>query len=141
MYSHFDVNPYIRRTEKPWGYEVSWTPESKPYVGKLIHINAGARLSLQMHDQKSESWYLISGRAKVVWERERDGTLFETELELGAGYSCEAGQRHRLVGVTACDIIEVSTPEVGKTLRLEDDYNRGDESLGGNSLARVPSGS
>jgi len=126
----FDVNPYTHRTEKPWGYEVRWTPESKPYVGKLIHIDAGARLSLQVHDQKSETWYLVAGRAKVIWEREGDGALFETELEPGAGYSCEAGQRHRLVGVTACDIIEVSTPEVGNTLRLEDDYDRGDEHIG-----------
>lgn len=127
----FDLSPYARRTEKPWGYEVCWTPSSKPYVGKLIHINAGAKLSLQIHDQKSESWYLVSGRAKVIWEREPDGALLETELEPCVGYSCEAGQRHRLIGVTACDIIEVSTPEVGNTLRLEDDYNRGRESLGG----------
>ncbi len=126
----FDLNPYARRTEKPWGYEVCWSPGSKPYVGKLIHINAGARLSLQVHDLKSESWYLVSGRAKVIWEREPDGGLLETELEQGAGYSCEAGQRHRLVGITDCEIIEVSTPEVGTTLRLEDDYQRGDESLG-----------
>jgi mannose-6-phosphate isomerase len=127
----FDLSPYARRTEKPWGYEVCWSPASKPYVGKLIHIHAGARLSLQIHDQKSESWYLVSGRAKVIWEREPDGALLETELGTGAGYSCEAGQRHRLVGVTDCDIIEVSTPEVGVTLRLEDDYRRGDETLGG----------
>ncbi len=133
MHEHrqFDVSPYARWTEKPWGYEVCWTPSSKPYVGKLIHIDTGARLSLQIHDQKSESWYLVSGRAKVVWEREPDGALLETELERGAGYSCEAGQRHRLIGVTACDIIEVSTPEVGNTRRLEDDYSRSDESLGG----------
>jgi len=110
---------------------VCWTPNSKPYVGKLIHIDADARLSLQIHDQKSESWYLVSGRAKVIWEREPDGGLLETELEPGAGYSCEAGQRHRLIGITACDIIEVSTREVGTTLRLEDDYSRGDERLGG----------
>jgi mannose-6-phosphate isomerase len=127
----FDLSPYARRTEKPWGYEVCWSPGSKPYVGKLIHINAGARLSLQVHDQKSESWYLIAGRAKVIWESETDSALLETELGTGAGYSCEAGQRHRLVGVTDCDIIEVSTPEVGVTLRLEDDYRRGDETLAG----------
>lgn len=130
-HQQFDPGTYARRTEKPWGYEVCWTPISKPYVGKLIHIDAGARLSLQVHDQKSESWYLVSGRAKVIWEREHDGALIETELEPCVGYSCEVGQRHRLIGVTACDIIEVSTPEVGKTLRLEDDYSRADESLGG----------
>jgi mannose-6-phosphate isomerase len=126
----FDLAPYARRTEKPWGYEVCWTPPDKPYVGKVIHIDAGARLSLQSHDQKSESWYLLSGKAKVIWEREPDGTLVETDLQPGVGYSCCTGQRHRLCGVTACDILEVSTPEVGTTLRLEDDYDRGNERLG-----------
>lgn len=127
--SHFDTSPFALRTEKPWGYEIRWTADSKPYVGKLIHINAGARLSLQVHDRKAESWWLASGRAKVVWESTPDGELFEAELQPGRGYSCEAGQRHRLIGVTDCDVIEVSTPEFGTTRRLEDDYNRGDEPL------------
>ena len=37
------------------------------------------------------------------------------------------GQRHRLIGITDCDIFEVSTPEIGTTFRLEDDYKRPDE--------------
>ena len=96
-------------------------------MGKVIHINAGARLSLQKHDQKLESWFLMDGRAKVIWESEEGGDLVETELEAGKGYSCHVNQKHRLVGITDCDIIEVSTPEIGTTYRLEDDYNRHDE--------------
>ena len=120
----FDTNPYSRKIEKPWGYEIHFVPDGRPYMGKIIHINAGARLSLQKHDQKIESWYLKSGRAKVIWESEENGQLFETELEKGKGYSCEVGQRHRLAGITDCDVIEVSTPEIGTTYRLEDDYAR-----------------
>lgn len=123
----FDTNPYVRKIEKPWGWEIHWTLDDKPYMGKILHINEGARLSLQKHDQKLESWYLMSGRAKVIWENSEDGELFETELEEGKGYSCQVGQRHRLAGITDCDIIEVSTPEIGTTFRLEDDYNRPDE--------------
>ena len=55
------------------------------------------------------------------------GKLIETELENGKGFTTEIGQRHRLVGITDCDIIEVSTPELGTTFRLEDDYKRPDE--------------
>lgn len=123
----FDTEAYFRRIAKPWGWEIHFTPDDKPYMGKLIHINAGARLSLQIHDQKQESWYLVSGRGKVVWEAEEGGELVETELESGKGYSCEVGQKHRLAGITDCDIIEVSTPEIGTTFRLEDDYKRADE--------------
>lgn len=118
--------PYIKKVEKPWGYELHWVEEDKPYLGKLIHINAGERLSLQKHDQKQESWLLISGQAEVIWDNEK-GDLVKTELEKGKGYSCQINQRHRLAGVTDCDIIEVSTPEMGTTYRLEDDYKRPDE--------------
>ncbi len=123
----FDNKPYVRKVDKPWGWEVHWVPEDRPYMGKLIHINEGARLSLQKHDKKIETWFLISGRAVVIWESEENGDLFETELKKFNGYSCGAGQRHRLKGITDCDVIEVSTPEIGTTYRLEDDYNRGDE--------------
>jgi mannose-6-phosphate isomerase-like protein (cupin superfamily) len=118
--------PFVRRIEKPWGYEILWTPEDKPYAGKLMHIYADARLSLQVHDKKEESWFLVSGRAKVIWDGP-DGELIETELEQGKGYGAIIGQRHRLIGITDCEVMEVSTPEIGITYRLEDDYNRDHE--------------
>jgi mannose-6-phosphate isomerase-like protein (cupin superfamily) len=95
-------------------------------MGKIIHINAGKRLSLQLHDKKQESWLLMSGQAKALWENS-SGELIETELEPGKGYTTQIGQRHRLIGVTDCDIVEVSTPELGTTWRLEDDFARPDE--------------
>lgn len=121
--STFSTDSYVKRREKPWGYELHWVPEDAPYMGKLLHINAGARLSLQVHDEKQESWFIIKGRAVVIWENEH-GELVETELQPGVGYSTKIGQKHRLKGVTDCDIIEVSTPEAGTTWRLEDDYAR-----------------
>lgn len=124
--SKFSVDSYVRRVEKPWGYELHWVPEDAPYMGKLIHINAGSKLSLQIHDQKQESWFLIAGDAKVIWEDSK-GEAIETVLQKGVGYSTKVGQKHRLAGITDCDIVEVSTPESGTTWRLEDDYSRPDE--------------
>jgi len=121
--SSFDTQPHVRRVEKPWGWELLWTQPGLPYVGKMLHVLAGHRMSLQAHEHKLESWLLIGGRAKVVWENQR-GEMEECELRLGQGYSCASGQKHRLAGITDCDIIEVSTPEVGMTWRLEDDYGR-----------------
>jgi len=112
-----------RQVTKPWGHELHWTPEGQPYVGKVLYVRAGQRLSLQLHDAKLESWLLIEGRAKVVWDAP-DGELVETELEFGIGYTCPIGRRHRLVGITDCAIVEVSTPEIGTTFRLEDDHAR-----------------
>ena len=119
----FNNQPYARRIEKPWGWEIHWVPDDKPYMGKILHINAGQRLSLQYHDKKQESWLLVNGRAKVVWDDE-EGNLVEIELELGKGFTCDLGQKHRLVGVTECDIIEISPPEIVIPYPLEDDYQR-----------------
>lgn len=124
--SNFSTEPYVKRVEKPWGYELHWVKEGAPYMGKIEHVNAGCRMSLQVHDQKSESWFLMSGRAAVIWENDK-GELVETELEIDKGYTSQVGQKHRLKGITDCDIIEVSTPEQGTTWRLEDDYSRPDE--------------
>jgi len=118
-----DVKPYIKRVEKPWGYELHWVEEDKPYMGKILHILKGKRLSLQYHDKKQESWFLMRGQAKIVWG-DPEGNLQETEMSPGQGYTCHIGQKHRLAAVTDCDIIEVSTSEIGNTYRLEDDYAR-----------------
>lgn len=122
----FKNESHVKRIEKPWGFELHWVPENAPYMGKVLHINQGAKLSLQVHDEKSESWFLIEGEAAVVWENE-NGELVETTLQKGKGYTTALGQKHRLKGLTDCDIIEVSTPELGTTWRLEDDYSRPDE--------------
>jgi mannose-6-phosphate isomerase-like protein (cupin superfamily) len=95
-------------------------------MGKVLHIDAGKRLSMQVHDQKQEAYFLIKGRAKIVWDNDK-GELVETELQPMTGYRTSVGQRHRLCGITDCDIIEASTPEAGTTWRLEDDYARPDE--------------
>ncbi len=121
--SNFSTDRYVKRVDKPWGYELHWVAADAPYMGKIIHINAGARLSLQLHDEKQESWLVVTGMATVIWEN-ATGELVQTELQPGQGYSTQLGQRHRLVGITDCDVIEVSTPEKGTTWRLEDDYAR-----------------
>ena len=119
----FSQEAFAKRVDKPWGYELHWVPADMPYIAKLLHINAGCRLSLQLHDKKQESWLLVRGRAKVIWENNQ-GELTKTVLQPGQGYTTQVGQQHRLIGTTDCDLIEVSTPEMGTTWRLEDDYAR-----------------
>jgi mannose-6-phosphate isomerase len=134
--SSFSTDSYVRRVEKPWGYELHWVPEDAPYMGKLLHVNEGARLSLQVHDEKQESWMLVTGKAAVIWENNQ-GELVETELQPGVGYSTKIGQKHRLKGLAGgCDIMEVSTPELGTTWRLEDDYQRPHETPEQRALER-----
>ncbi len=124
--ANFKTDAYVRRIEKPWGYELHLVPENLPYMMKIMHVNAGQRMSLQVHDAKQESYAVMNGRALLIWENE-NGELVETELEMGKGYTTKVGQKHRLKGLTDTDIFEASTPEKGTTWRLEDDYARPDE--------------
>ena len=45
----------MRRVDKPWGYEVIWA-ETEDYVGKIMEINPGHRMSLQYHEKKKKQF-------------------------------------------------------------------------------------
>src|SRR5262249_2529949 len=55
----------VRRVEKPWGHEIIWAHTDR-YVGKVLFVKAGERLSLQYHEKKDETIYVLSG--KMVFE-------------------------------------------------------------------------
>jgi mannose-6-phosphate isomerase-like protein (cupin superfamily) len=120
-----ETTPFAQTVEKPWGYEVRFTPSDRPYAGKLLHVFAGHRLSLQYHDRKWETILLLSGKAILVIEGSHG--LETVAMEPYKGYSIVPGQRHRIIAVDACAIVESSTPELGTTYRLEDDTGRADE--------------
>jgi quercetin dioxygenase-like cupin family protein len=110
-----------KRVEKPWGYELWWAQTDR-YVGKLLHVKAGHRLSLQYHVKKDETIHLWSGQLTLALD-EGSG-LAEHTLRPGESYRVKPGTRHRMIAVTDCDILEVSTPEVDDVVRLEDAYGR-----------------
>ncbi len=124
-YAGQSVTPRAQRIDKPWGWEILWA-ETPHYCAKILHLNAGKRISLQYHDQKLESQCLISGRCLLLIE-DSAGTLREIEMQRGHGYTISPFQRHRLIAITDCEVVEASTPETGITYRLEDDYARPDE--------------
>jgi mannose-6-phosphate isomerase len=124
--TNFSTEGYVKKVDKPWGYELHWVMEGMPYMGKVLHIDAGKRLSLQVHDTKQEIYFLMTGECNLILENSQ-GELESVTLEKGKGYTTMVGQRHRHQAVTDCDVLEVSTPEAGTTLRLEDDYKRPDE--------------
>jgi quercetin dioxygenase-like cupin family protein len=112
-----------KRVEKPWGHELWWAQTDR-YVGKLLHVKAGHQLSLQFHEQKDETIHLWSGELRLALD-EKDGRgLQEHVLGVGESYHVRPGVVHRMIAVTDCDILEVSTPEVHDVVRLEDSYGR-----------------
>jgi mannose-6-phosphate isomerase-like protein (cupin superfamily) len=111
-----------RRVEKPWGHEEIWA-ETPRYLGKILAIRAGERLSLQLHRQKDEAIYVLRGTLRLTLESDA-GELEVRELSPGDSTRIAPGRRHRFEAVTDCEVCEVSTPELDDVVRLQDDYGR-----------------
>ena len=108
--------------EKPWGHEVRWAITDK-YLGKILQINPGHKLSRQYHEQKDESIYVMEG--KLVLEIGSGASTETFILEEGASWRITPGTIHRFCAPSeGCKLIEVSTAEIDDVVRLEDDYNR-----------------
>ena len=54
-----------RKVYRPWGWYDS-IEEGLHYQVKRLHVNPGAKLSLQMHHKRAEHWVVISGKATVI---------------------------------------------------------------------------
>jgi mannose-6-phosphate isomerase len=111
-----------RRVEKPWGHEL-WYALTDRYAGKILHVEAGHRLSLQYHHDKDESNYLLKGRLKLIKGTSADD-LVETEIGPGHTWRNRPGEVHTIEAIEDADVLEVSTPEVDDVVRLSDAYGR-----------------
>jgi mannose-6-phosphate isomerase-like protein (cupin superfamily) len=112
-----------RRVEKPWGHELIWAL-TNVYCGKLLFVKAGHSLSLQLHREKDESWFVQAGRARVELGEEGDAELAEDVVEAGATFRFRPGTVHRVTAIEDTTILEVSTPQLDDVVRLEDRYGR-----------------
>ena len=111
-----------RRVDKPWGHELIWAHTDR-YVGKILLIETGKRLSLQRHEIKDEAIYVLSGRLRLTLEDEA-GEVRTEELGPGDYRHVATGRTHRYEAIERCEILEVSTPELDDVVRLEDDFGR-----------------
>lgn len=114
-------NTNMQIVEKPWGHEKIWANTDR-YVGKLLVINPGHKLSKQYHEIKDETIYVLEGQLSLeIGDEEPDISI----LEPGEAYHVEPLTIHRFVATDkGCTLLEVSTPELEDVVRLEDDYDR-----------------
>jgi mannose-6-phosphate isomerase len=111
----------IRRVPKPWGYELIFAHTDR-YVGKILHINRGESLSLQYHNVKDETLYVVDG--ELLLTLEHDGDRRELTLRKGEAFHIPPGMIHRMEAIADTDVAEVSTTELDDVVRLEDRYGR-----------------
>ncbi len=110
----------MRRVEKPWGYEDIWA-ESAAYVGKILYIDKGQRLSKQYHEVKEETVYVLEG---VLLNWDADDNV--AHIQEGSTLHVSPGQVHRFGAGpdSPVRIVEVSTNNLDDVVRLDDDYGR-----------------
>ena len=110
------------RVDKPWGYEI-WYAWTDRYVGKILHVRRGHRLSLQYHREKDEASYVLRGRLLLTTGPTED-RLAVTEIGQGHAWRNPPGQIHTIEAIEDSDVLEVSTPELDDVVRLRDLYGR-----------------
>ena len=134
----------IKTVNKPWGNEL-WIADGErtPYALKRILFKAGNRTSLQVHEYKFETNYVLSGSGKLYKSKEilniadflvngmseQDVKNYESsfdiiDLEPGVVFDVAPGFVHRVVAVSDLEFIEASTPHLEDVIRLQDDQGR-----------------
>ena len=111
-----------RRVPKPWGHEEIWA-ESTHYLGKILTIDTGHRLSLQHHTDKDETVRVLSGEMDLTLE-DASGVLVTRRMTAGDVAHIAPGRKHRMTAVTQVQVLEVSSPHLHDVVRHEDDYGR-----------------
>lgn len=111
-----------RRVEKPWGHEIWWAATDQ-YVGKILHVTKGHRLSLQYHEKKDETSYVLAGRLILVQGPTED-ELTERTVGVGDVWRNLPGTIHTIEALEDSDVLEASTPHLEDVVRLRDDYGR-----------------
>tara|TARA_A100001035_G_scaffold94624_1_gene74287 strand:- start:130 stop:588 length:459 start_codon:yes stop_codon:yes gene_type:complete len=119
---NFPLSVSNYKVDKPWGYE-QWLEINEFYAYKLIFMKAGSQSSLQMHEFKYETNFVISGEAKVLLEND-NGDLEEFTFGPSQGWSVPLKRKHRVIAITDYTSLEVSTPHLDDVIRFADDTNR-----------------
>ena len=111
----------MRRVAKPWGHELVFA-ENERYAGKILHLEPGHSLSLQYHERKDETLFVLNGEVTLSVGNEEN--MQEIRLRPGDAHRIRPGVRHRMSSDVAADLVEVSSPELDDVVRLEDRYGR-----------------
>ncbi len=118
-----DSSVYYRE-ERPWGY-FETLMETKSSKVKLLSVLPNHKLSLQKHQYRSETWYVVRGEAKVTKGNERFSLLS------GDSIIIRQNEEHRLENTSneTLEIIEIQTGTYfgeDDIIRIKDSYGRAD---------------
>tara|TARA_Y200000002_G_scaffold299837_1_gene254790 strand:- start:16531 stop:16899 length:369 start_codon:yes stop_codon:yes gene_type:complete len=107
---------------KPWGYELL-IEKNKKYMFKMLFMKKGKRCSLQFHNKKKETIFVLSGKLNII----AGNNLKNLKSKIFQRYSfvtLKPKVIHRMEAITDTFYLESSTPEILDVVRIEDDYKR-----------------
>ena len=108
--------------KKPWGQEEVVEINDR-YMVKKLTMKRGHRCSLQYHEFKKETIYVISGNLKIMLGKDKKNLKSKIYVP-GDHITIKPRIVHRMEGVSDCVYLEASTPEMDDVVRLSDDYDR-----------------
>ena len=111
-----------KKVEKPWGGE-ELIEYNDSYVVKKLFMKKDECCSLQYHELKRETVYVLSGKLRLYIGNDIDN-LEEKIMLPGEHITIEPYTIHRMEGVEDSYYLESSTNELWDVVRLNDKYNR-----------------
>ena len=118
----YNMKKEVTKVDKPWGWE-KWIEVNENYVVKELFMTAGNSCSLQYHEKKHESFYVLKGQIKFEIGPNKD-TLTEIILDEGEYYTIEPFVVHRMSAIVDSLYLESSTNFLDDVIRIEDKYGR-----------------
>ncbi|QDP63410.1 MAG: putative nucleotidyltransferase [Prokaryotic dsDNA virus sp.] len=122
----------MKVVNKPWGSEIWWAHAEGKYMGKILNITKGNRLSLQYHDVKDETVYVLKGTLTLETASSPDTALLvgteSKTLHVGEVFRVLPKTVHRFcANISDVTLLEVSTDHPDDVVRVQDDYDREDK--------------
>ena len=107
---------------KPWGSETV-IEINKKYLLKKLHMKKNHRCSLQFHNLKKETIYVLKGKLKITIGSKKKKLQSKIYIK-GQSITIKPKVIHRMEAITDSLYLEASTPELNDVVRIVDDYKR-----------------
>jgi quercetin dioxygenase-like cupin family protein len=100
----------ITYVSKGWGYE-KWVVNKQEYCGKLLFFFKGKKCSWHYHKVKDETFYIQSGKIKLLWSNDSTdkSKANQTILSKGDVWHVKIGQYHQMIALEDTELFEFST--------------------------------
>ena len=107
---------------KPWGSETI-IEINKKYLLKKLYMKKNHRCSLQFHNFKKETIYILKGKLKITTGTNRKNLKSRIYIK-GESITIKPKIIHRMEAINDSLYLEASTPELHDVVRIVDDYKR-----------------